>query len=65
MMGAMLYHGYRLSWVQAPRIEDYGAGSWPLSDPWGRPWRYDLQTGDISSPGADAEIGTSASPALR
>jgi len=22
MMGAMLYHGYRLSWVQAPRIED-------------------------------------------
>ena len=46
-------------------IEDYDAGSWPRSDPWGHPWRYDSQTGDISSPGADAEIGTSASPALR
>jgi len=57
-------HGQRPDSVYRS-IEDYDAGSWPRSDPWGHPWRYDSQTGDISSPGADAEIGTSASPALR
>jgi hypothetical protein len=46
-------------------IEDYGADSWPLSDPWGRPWRYDLQTGDVSSFGTDDDIGTTTSPVLR
>ncbi len=46
-------------------IEEYGAGSWPLSDPWGRPWRYDLKTGEVSSsPAADDNgAGTAASPA--
>ncbi|OGW62528.1 MAG: hypothetical protein A2638_05940 [Nitrospirae bacterium RIFCSPHIGHO2_01_FULL_66_17] len=56
-------HGQRPDSVYRP-IEDYGASSWPLADPWGRPWRDDLQTGDISSPGADEEMGTSTSPIL-
>ncbi len=57
-------HGQRPDSVYRS-IEDYGASSWPLSDPWGRPWRYDLQTGDVSSPGAAEEIGTTTSPVLR
>jgi hypothetical protein len=57
-------HGRRPDSVYRP-IEDYGADSWPLSDPRGRPWRYDLQTGDVSSPGSDEEIGTTMSPVLR
>jgi hypothetical protein len=57
-------HGQRPDSVYRP-IEDYGAGSWPLADPWGRTWRYDLQTGDVSSPGADEEMGTTTSPILR
>lgn len=57
-------HGRRPDSVYRP-IEDYGASSWPLADPWGRPWRYDPQTGDVSSPGADEEIGAATSPVLR
>lgn len=58
-----LEHGQRPDSVYRP-IEDYGAGSWPLSDPWGRPWRYDPQTGDISSPGAEEETGRPTSSGL-
>ena len=54
-------HGRRPDSVYRP-IEDYSVGSWPLSDPWGRPWRYDSQTGEVSSLGADDGAGVAGSP---
>jgi hypothetical protein len=49
-------HGGVPDSLTAP-ITAYG-GSWPLTDPWGRTWRYDAQTGDVSSLGADGLADT-------
>ena len=32
-------------------IATYGAGTWPLSDPWGKPWIYDPITDTVSANG--------------
>jgi hypothetical protein len=29
-------------------LADYGASTWPLKDPWGRPWSYDPISGQIA-----------------
>jgi hypothetical protein len=35
-------------------ISGYGAVAWPLSDPWGKPWSFDANSGMVT---ADQTIG--------
>ena len=39
-------------------VAEYGASPWSLTDPWGRSWHYDSQSGDVSSLGPDGKVDT-------
>ncbi|MBI3606804.1 MAG: DUF4388 domain-containing protein [Nitrospirae bacterium] len=39
-------------------VAEYGASPWSLTDPWGRSWHYDSQSGEVSSLGPDGKVDT-------